>query len=290
MQGQVEHRVACGPSEAERAALVTLLADEDATVFEAVRDRLVSYGPAVMEWLRPHTVSRDPVLRRHARAVIRHLARAEADDRFLSFCLQQGEHLDLESGAWLLARTADPDISVEAYRALLDGFADELRPRLRGRHSARRVLAGINEYVFGELGFAGNEQDYYDPLNSYLHSVLDRRLGIPISLCVVYLLLGWRLRLPLAGVALPGHFICRYQSAAEEWFIDVFEGGRLLSKADCVHALLRGHQVLGEQYLTPASPRRILTRMCGNLHQAYVHLAMHPEATRVRRNLVALTR
>lgn len=290
MQVRAEQDVLSGPSETERAALITLLGDEDAAVYQAVRDRLASYGPAVMDWLRPHTASDDPVLRRHARAVLCHLARAQADDRFLSFCLQQGENLDLEDGAWLLARTVEPDLNPELYRALLDGYAAELRERLHRTRAARHVLATMNEYLFGELGFAGSEEIDYNPLNSYLHSVLDRRIGTPISLCVVYLLLGWRLRLPLAGVALPGYFVCRYQSAAEEWFIDVFEGGRLLDKADCVHALLRGHCALGEQYLKPASPRRMLTRLCGSLHQAYVRRAMHQEATRIRRYLVALTR
>lgn len=290
MRVRAEHDVLSGPTEAERAALITLLGDEDTTVFQAVRDRLASYGPAVIEWLRPHTASGDPVLRRHARAVIRHLGRAQADDRFLSFCLQHGENLDLEEGVWLLARTSDPDLNTEVYRALLDGYAAELRERVHPLRGGRSVLVALNEYLFEELGFAGSGEGEHDPLNSYLHSVLDRRVGIPISLCVVYLLLGWRLRLPLAGIALPGYFVCRYQSAAEEWFIDVYRGGRLMDKADCIHVLLRGHVALGEQYLSPASPRRILTRMCGSLHQAYVRLANDREATRVRRYLVALTR
>jgi regulator of sirC expression with transglutaminase-like and TPR domain len=282
----------CGArlSDGERAALITLLADEDPAVFKVVREKLVSCGSVAADWLRPHTLSGDPLLRRRAVEIVNHFARHEADDRFLVFCLQQGEDLNLEKGAWLLAQTHYPDINLEAYQALLDSYASELRERLNSRGSARHLLGTLNEFLFAELGFTGNEENYYDPENSYLNRVLDRRTGIPISLSLVYLLLARRLRLPIAGIGLPGHFICRYQSSTEELYIDPFHGGRLMTKADCVHYLLHGHYALQEEYLTPATPRRMLTRMCGNLHQTYTQLEMGEDVTRVQRYLVALTR
>src|SRR5205085_1620914 len=100
----------------------------------------------------------------------------------------------------LLARTQYPDINIEAYAALLDSFAADLRERLDLRREPKQVLTAINHYFFQELGFHGNEQDYYDPENSYLNRVLDRRTGNPINLCLLYLLLGRRLRLPIAGI------------------------------------------------------------------------------------------
>ena len=289
MNASVQSESAARLSEGQRSALISLLADDDPAVFKAVREKLLACGPTAADWLRPHSLSGDPLLRRRTIEIINIFARRGADDRFLAFCLQHGEDLDLERGAWLLAQTQYPDINLEAYQALLDSYASELRERLNVRGSARHILGTINESLFGELGFTGNEENYYAPDNSYLNRVLDRRTGIPLTLCLVYLLLARRLRLPVAGVGLPGHFICRYQSTMDELYIDAFHGGRLMTKADCVHYLLQGHYALQEEYLTPASPRRMLTRMCGNLHQTYTQLEMTEETTRIQRYLVALT-
>lgn len=280
---------AAGLSDGQRTALISLLADEDPAVFRAVREKLVACGPAAADWLRPYTLAGEPVLRRRAIEIINVFARHRADDGFLAFCLQHGENLDLETGVLLLAQTQYPDINREAYQALLDSYAADLRERLNPRGSARHLLGTINEFLFAELGFTGNEEHYYDPDNSYLNRVLDRRTGIPISLSIVYLLLTRRLRLPVAGIGLPGHFVCRYQSPGEELYIDVFHGGRLMTKADCVQYLLHGHYALQEEYLTPATPRRMLTRLCGNLHQTYTQLDLAEEVTRIQRYLVALT-
>jgi regulator of sirC expression with transglutaminase-like and TPR domain len=106
----------------------------------------------------------------------------------------------------------------------------------------------------------------------------------------VYILLARRLRLPLAGIGLPGHFICRYQSSAAELYLDPFNHGRILSKADCVQYLSRGNFSLHDDYLAPVTPRRLLLRVCGNLHQVYQRLELASEAMRLQRYLVALAR
>ncbi len=109
-------------SQSERAALLTLLADDDRVVYPAIRQKILSLGPAVADWLRPHTLSRDPTLRRHAQEIVRTLDRQLADNIFLGFCLKNGEAFDLERGAWLLAQTQYPDINVAGYQALLDSM------------------------------------------------------------------------------------------------------------------------------------------------------------------------
>jgi regulator of sirC expression with transglutaminase-like and TPR domain len=286
--------VAAPPSEklslSQREALVSLLADDDPAVYQTVREKIFSYGPSTREWLRPYTLSNDPVLRRRTQQIVRHFARQIADNRFLAFCLRQGAELDLEQGSWLLAQTQYPDINIEAYQALLDDYARDLRERINFNSGARQILATITEYVFDELGFAGNEQNFYESENSYLNQVIDRRTGNPISLCVVYLILARRLRLPVTGIGLPGHFVCRFQSSASELYIDPFNHGRLMTKADCVQYLLRGHYGLQDDYLTPVNPRRILMRVCGNLHRIYYHLKLPEEITRLQRYLIALAR
>ena len=277
-------------SASQREALISLLADEDPAVYQTVREKILSYGPAAREWLRPHKLSNDPLLRRRVQQIVHHFARQSADNRFLAFCLKQGAELDLEQGAWLLAQTQYPDTNIEAYQALLDSYASEVRERIDFNAEAKTILTALNFYLFDELGFAGNEQNFYEPENSYLNCVVDRRTGNPISLCMVYQLLARRLRLPVAGIGLPGHFVCRFQSTASELYIDTFNHGKLMSKADCVQYLLRGHYGLQDDYLVPVNPRRILMRVCGNLHRIYYHLKLPEETTRLQRYLIALAR
>jgi regulator of sirC expression with transglutaminase-like and TPR domain len=276
-------------NERERQALLNLLGDADPHVYEAVRERLVALGPDVCAWLRPHTLSGDPQVRRHSLDIIHHFARRDADREFLLFCLNKGDDLNLETGALLLARTTYPDVNPEAYHALLDSFADAIAPRLSAGLTPRELLGVINHYLFKERGLRGDEETYFDPKNSYLNQVLDRRKGNPISLCLIYILIARRLRLPIAGIGLPGHFVCRYQSSTDSVYIDAFDQGRLLTKADCVQFLLHSAFGLHEQFLAPVSSRRLLMRMCGNLHQSYLHLEAKDDALRMQGYLAALS-
>lgn len=278
------------PSEREKAALISLLGDEDVAIYQVVRSKILSFGHGAIEWLKPHVLSSDPVLRRRAQEMITHMERQTADDRFLAFCLNEGNDLNLEHGAWMLAQTQYPDISVEGYQALFDSYSGELLERVDLRGNAEQVLASFNEYIFDLLRFKGNEQNYYDPENSYLNRVVDRRTGNPINLCLVYLLLARRLRLPVTGIGLPGHFICRYQTPSEEYYIDVFNRGKLWTKANCIQYLLFRNYNVQDDYLAPVSSRRMLMRICGNLHQIYHHLEMTAEATRLQRYLIALAK
>jgi regulator of sirC expression with transglutaminase-like and TPR domain len=277
-------------SETQRAALLKLLADEDPAIYRTVRKKIISYGPDTIHWLREYKLSDDAALRRRSQEIINHFGRQTADTSFLGFILQHGEELDIEEGAWLLAQTAFPTMNVAGYRALLDFHAGELKERIDLAREPKEILSRMNAYLFQELGFRGNERNYYDPENSYLNRVLDRRTGNPITLCLIYMLLGKRLRLPLAGIGLPGHFICRFQSSATEIYIDAFNGGSFMTKADCVQYLVQGNYGLKEDCLTPVSPRRMLLRCCGNLHQIYLQLERVEETTRVQRYLVALAR
>ncbi|MDB6022816.1 MAG: hypothetical protein JWQ04_2673 [Pedosphaera sp.] len=277
-------------SESQKTALISLLGDESPVVYQAVRDKILSFGDTAVEWLRPHTLSSEPALRRRSQEIIQHLARHVADDRFLAFCLTEGNDLNLEFGAWLLAQTQYPDINLEAYQALFDSYAGELRERINPRADADQLLAAFNEYIFDVLRFRGNEQNYYDPENSYLNRVVDRRTGNPINLCLVYVLLARRLKLPVTGIGLPGHFICRFQSSSEEYYIDVFNRGKLWTKANCIQYLLSRNYNVQNDHLAPVSPRKMLMRICGNLHQIYQHLEMPDETTRLQRYLIALAK
>jgi regulator of sirC expression with transglutaminase-like and TPR domain len=267
---------------------VRLLSDEDPVVYQAVREKILSCGAESVEWLQPYSLSNDPALRRHSLDIISHFAAREADTQFHSFCLQHGEDFDLETGAWMLARTTYPNINVEGYQALLDEYAQEARAKLILEFSAEEKLTALNSYLFNELGYSGNVANYYAPENSYLNCVLDRRTGNPINLALLYLLIARRLKLPVIGIGMPGHFICRYQSSSDELYIDPFNGGQLLSKADCIQYLQRGNHSLTNDFLSPTSARRMFLRICSNLHQIYTELGKADETNRFQHYLVAL--
>jgi len=278
-------------SESQRTALVKLLTDEDPAVYHLVREKILSCGQTATAWVQPHVLSSDPVLRRRAQEIVEHLARRLADNRFLAFCLSQhGEDLDLEQGMWLLAQTRYPDINVAGYQALLDSYAGDLLERVDFGAKPDQILAMVNQYLFSELGFHGNERHYYEPENSYLNRVIDRRMGNPISLCMVYLFLSRRLLLPVTGIGMPGHFLCRFQCSTEEIYIDAFNRGKLLTRTDCVKYLVQMNYGFQEGLLAPATPHRILLGMCSNLHQIYLHLKRSDETSRLQRYLVALAK
>ncbi len=270
-------------SPGQRDALLRLLDDDDPGVAGVAKQRLIAEGQSLVPWIRPHTLSDNPILRRRAREIILHFEARDADERMRAFCRRAGEDLDLEEGAMRLAQTRYPDLNAEAYRALLDDWATRVAEELpEDRQRADEVLAALHLVLFRQLGFKGNETDYYDPGNSYLNRVIDRRIGNPISLCAIVLLIGRRLALPLAGIGLPAHFLCRYQTATRQVYLDAFHGGRILSRTDCIAFVNKLGRPFEESFLQPVSPRRMLQRMCVNLEHAYENLEQLPDLLRIR--------
>jgi regulator of sirC expression with transglutaminase-like and TPR domain len=274
----------------DQRALLLLLGDDDPQVYRTVRKRILAEGESALEWVEPATRSNDPVQRRRAIEIMRHFTLRNADDQFLAFCLNSGEDLDLEEGVLLLARTRFPELNPKGYSALLDSFAGDLREEIDFGAPAAQIVGAINEYLFKQQGFHGNEENYYEDDNSYLNKVIDRRTGNPISLCIIYLFLARRLHLPITGIGMPGHFLCRFQTTTEELFIDAFNNGKILSKGDCVKYLLHTRDGFKEAYLAPISPRRTLLRVCHNVHQIYSQQNRPNDVSRFQRYIVALSK
>lgn len=270
-------------SPGQREALFKLLDDDDPGVSGFAKQRLLSEGHGLIPWLRPLTLSNNPVLRRRVREILLHLEALDADERMRTFCRRAGEDLDLEEGALRLAQTRFPELNFDAYRAILDDWAARIVEWLpEDRHAAEGVLGAIHMVLFQQIALQGNETDYYQPENSYLNCVIDRRIGNPISLCTIVLLVGRRLGLPLVGIGLPAHFLCRYQSPTSQVYLDAFHGGRLLNRTDCVAFVNQLGRPFEESFLQPVSPRRMLQRMCINLEHAYENLELRSDLVRIR--------
>ena len=187
---------------------------------------------------------------------------------------------DLEEGCFLLSRFTQPDVEIETYQGLLDAMAEELQLLVKHERWPDGVIRGMNHYLFSEKGFHGNTVHYYDPDNSYLCRVLDRRVGIPITLSVVYLLLARRLGLPITGIGMPSHFLVKCEASGRELFIDPFNEGQSLTKRECVNFLVNSGYGFKEHYLQPVTDQEILVRIMRNLLYIYGELK---EQGRIRR-------
>lgn len=189
------------------------------------------------------------------------------------------ETIDLAEAALLIAQEEYPDLDVAEYIGRLETMAAEVQAQVSTPVVPRRMIEVLNTYLFQAQGFRGNTEDYFDPRNSYLNDVLDRRTGIPITLSTVYLAVGRRLGLPLHGVGMPGHFLVKYTGADEEVVIDPFNGGAVVTPVDCQRLLDRiydGKLAFEPRFLETLGTRRILARMLSNLK--VIHFNNHAYA------------
>src|SRR5665213_2937481 len=173
----------------------------------------------------------------------------------------------LLNGAVAIAMHQMPDAKAESVDRMLQGYADTIRDRVRGSQP-QALLAHLHQFLFDDLGLAGNVDDYYAPSNSYLPAVLESRKGLPITLSLVYKLVAERIGIRCWGVGLPGHFMIGVENEGEPMLVDAFAGGRVLT-ADEAHLRLQemfGSEVQwSEELLRPASNRHWLTRILQNL-------------------------
>lgn len=192
----------------------------------------------------------------------------------------------LLGSALLIARDEYPDLDAARYEQLLQAHADHLRNEVESTPQPPLKMAAINRHLFDELGYAGDHDEYYDPRNSYLNEVFERRRGNPISLALVQMEVARRLGVSLDGVSFPGHFLVRLPVDDGLLVMDPFNGGRPLG-VDELRERARPH--LGGQVpddgmllkiLDPAPHRAILVRILRNLHRSYAECEQWERAAR----------
>jgi len=205
------------------------------------------------------------------------MAGLQAFEKILS---EKEERIDLAHACLMIAEDAYPGLEIERYLGEIERMAMRLRRRLPQTHGAEERVAALNRYLFEDLGYWGNTEEYYDPRNSYLNEVIDRKTGIPISMAVIYLEVGRRIGLPLEGVSFPGHFLVRLRLRGGTLVLDPFSGGAPQSEDELRSRLQRviprgaaGGLPLADlpldQFLEPATNRQILARMLRNLKGIY---------------------
>src|SRR5512147_2726682 len=269
-------------NESQIRALIRLLADEDEKIVQTISDKLIEFGPSAVPLLQEAEIEQPEMAERIA-SVLEEIRGGKLEDELVQLAAMPEESMDLEQGAFLIARYAYPSLDVSAYTRLLDEMAQEVQDRIGPRASGEETVKTLNRYLFTEQGFKGNTKNYYEVENSYINRVIDRRTGIPISLSVVYLLIGKRLRLPVHGIGMPGHFLVKYESDRYKIFVDCFNGGALLTEKNCARFLTEAGYGFDDKYLQPSPVRAILSRMVKNLLSIYAKLDEPVKTSRLTR-------
>jgi regulator of sirC expression with transglutaminase-like and TPR domain len=197
----------------------------------------------------------------------------------------------LAEAALLIAAEEYRDLDVAAWQERLTALGHRAAERITPEMGLGPAVGALRQLLAEEEGFRGNAEDYYDPRNSFLNDVLDRRLGIPITLSLVYMEAGRRAGLPVQGIGLPGHFVVQAERAGARCLLDPFHGGRELDEAACNALLARVHGPgarLLPEHLQPVTGRQILIRMLANLKGVYAHLGDARRALGVVDRLVLL--
>ncbi len=197
-----------------------------------------------------------------------------ARQRLVEILQQPGDQIDLAAACACIAWEDRGIVDTDSVLGQLQRLSDGLRPRLIGQCSAENRLRTVHSYLFDELRFKGNTWDYSAPENSYIDVVLEQRSGLPILLSIIYLDIGWRLGLPVHGLALPGHFLVCYDDLEQQFFIDPFNRGQLWSQTDCMKQIRQFYgnaaPAMLHNMLKPATRRSILARVLRNLKYTYV--------------------
>lgn len=200
--------------------------------------------------------------------------------------------IDLPRAALRLAKEiAYPRLDIPLYLAQLDQLTDWARAVVQPGEPAGKRARDLADFLFRKFAFQGNTSDYQDPRNSFLNEVLDRRLGIPITLSILYLAIARRLDLPAQGIGLPGHFIVRVETALGDLYLDPFHGGQRLEIEDCARlvSLTTGYEgPFRSEWLDPVSPELILVRLLTNLKVIYVQTRDWEPAAAVIEHLLTL--
>jgi len=180
---------------------------------------------------------------------------------------------DLARAALLVAAETNPNMDVDGHLHTLDTWAEQLRALLQPEWNNLQKLARLRHFVFEVLRFRGDHQDYYSPSNSMLNEVMDRRLGVPLTLSIIFMELGWRVGIPFEGVGFPGHFLVRLTGEPRDLLLDPFSDGRSVHEEDCRHMLEEisgGKLEMCDAYLNSISKHDMIARLLLNLKGAYL--------------------
>lgn len=249
----------------EIRSLITLMDDEDESVYATVRERLLSYHHAALPFI-PFMEEQSGIAAKRLNEIRDLILRSVIKEQLRSVKRLPNGDIDLEDGVFVLARYRYQDLDPVQYTEQLNQYAAELKETLSSITDRSELFRKIITFFVDEKGFTGNRDDYFSDENHYVNRVMDTKIGIPITLSVIYLLIGKRINLPLHGIGLPGHFVLRYSPApGQNIYFDPFNNGKVLTTADCEELVRNLGFNFMEEYLQPVSNRQILERILRNI-------------------------
>lgn len=261
------------PDDRQLKSLISLLDDEDPKSFGLIRTEILRIGEPILPFLDEYRLSCATEIASRVDGLIMQVRFGRLKEE--AFRLAANADVDLEKGALLVSRFGYPGIKSSVYTEWLDRIAAQVKKSLPPDADKYTGMQRLNTLLFKELKFTGNEDRYYDPDNSFLNRVIDTRRGIPVSMGILYLLLAWRLDLPVHGVGTPGHFLVGYHEHDNaSFYIDAFHQGRLLTSEEVRRMLVRSGYDFRPEFLNPISSREILLRMMRSLIVIYQKMGL----------------
>ena len=251
--------------------LIKLLDDEDEEIYKNIRKRFLMYGEESKSFLKEYINSEDQIIAERSKEIISQLNFKLLENKIRELFLNKKNLL--ERAVFLISSYGYPNVDFDNYKMVIDKMAFDISNRIDKKSSkfltSIEKINIINDYLFRKKGFKGNTKNYYDTDNSYINKVIDKKTGIPISLSILYLLIAKRLNLPVFGINLPSHFIIKYQDDKEEFFIDPFNEGIVISRKEAIKFLkqlgVSEKDFDNISFLNIASERDIIKRYINNL-------------------------
>ena len=270
----------------QHEAIVRLLRDNDPDTVTLLKNQLVDGGPETITHVRDLLAVDDATVSAHAQEILSEIETRQSHDEFTLLCHLFADDGDIEGACWLLARIFLPGVETDHYQRKLDQWGRQLTRLVSAAISTRERVAILTNYLANDLGFRGNSEQYYDVHNSLLPSLMDSKLGIPISLAVLYISVAARAGIKVEGINLPGHFIVRHG----EVFFDPFHRGKILMQSDCESILRKQKLAFQPSFLEPATSRMILVRVLANLLYIFQDNGDEEQRERIAAWLKALER
>jgi len=253
----------------EVQSLITLLDDSSDVVAKLARQRLVELGVAAYPILLDTYLDYSGV---EIKEILHKIMRDIRLNRLEKEIISLRDNMDLselERLAFRIAQLEYPSLNIFSYKMQLDQISVKIRDYVTINSSKLELIQGINWYLYNKFGLVPNRSNYYDPQNSYLNRVLDRKKGIPVTLSLVYMLVAERLGFRLSGVGLPGHFLLTDMNNPGKFYLDAYNEGKLISRYDCEKIVERAGVTFEDKYLKPVGTREILSRILRNLMFAF---------------------
>lgn len=271
--------------EREIKALISLLDDDDTQVSVHVEERLRALGPDAIPWLEREWESNlNPAVQQRIENLIHDLQSDLLKQRLTGW--YESPDRDLLTGMWIVATIQYPDLELDKLRQMLDQIYYEVWPDFRPEQTAHERIRIINSVFFQKLRFGPNTKNFHSPGNSMINIVLDTRRGNPITLCVIYLMVAWRLKLPVHGVNLPNLFMLLYREESHEFYINVFNRGLVFTRQDLENYIHEIQLTPRSSFFEPCRNEDIVRRALRNLVVAFDKIGEHARAEEVKELLL----